>query len=120
MRATLAAYAQALDDGRTEDVLATFCDDGSVDIPGMGSHEGREALRGCVRQVDAPPAPTARDRQHAHHRWDDHEAEAVSDLVFLLKGEAGWVVQVVGRYHDLLHHEGDTWRFHSRRAEFAS
>ena len=32
VRATLAAYVHALDDGRTDDVVATFCPDGAVDI----------------------------------------------------------------------------------------
>ena len=50
--------------------------------------------------------------------WDDDEARATSDVVFLLKGERGWAVQLVGRYHDVLHRDGDAWRFHSRVAEF--
>ena len=45
IRATIAAYAQALDDGRTDDVVATFCPDGVCEIPGMGTHEGHHALR---------------------------------------------------------------------------
>ena len=45
VRATMAAYAQALDDGRTDDVVATFCPDGVCDIPGMGMHEGHNDLR---------------------------------------------------------------------------
>src|SRR5829696_2225234 len=44
VRATIAAYTQALDDGRTDDVVATFCPDGVCDIPGMGTHEGHDAL----------------------------------------------------------------------------
>ena len=45
IRATIAAYTQALDDGRTDDVVATFCADGGIDIPGLGTFEGTEALR---------------------------------------------------------------------------
>ena len=45
VRATIAAYTQALDDGRTDDVVATFCPDGVCDIPGMGTHRGHDALR---------------------------------------------------------------------------
>ena len=45
VRAAIAAYTLALDDGRTDDIVATFCPDGSVDIPGMGAHEGHDALR---------------------------------------------------------------------------
>jgi hypothetical protein len=50
--------------------------------------------------------------------WNDREATAVSDVVFLLKGESGWAVLVVGRYHDTLRHEDGAWRFHHRSAEF--
>ena len=50
--------------------------------------------------------------------WNDHEAEAVSDVIFLLQGDAGWAIQLVGRYHDSLHHDDGTWRFHRRAAEF--
>jgi hypothetical protein len=31
-----------------------------------------------------------------------------------LKADAGWSVQMVGRYHDTLHSEDGTWRFHRR------
>jgi hypothetical protein len=27
-------------------------------------------------------------------------------------------VELVGRYHDVLHRDSDAWRFHSRVAEF--
>jgi hypothetical protein len=42
----------------------------------------------------------------------------VSDVVFLLKGEPGWAIQLVGRYHDRLRREGGAWRFSKRAAEF--
>lgn len=44
VRATMAAYTQALDDGRTEDLIATFCPDGWCDLPGLGRHEGHDVL----------------------------------------------------------------------------
>ena len=50
--------------------------------------------------------------------WNDHEASAVSDVIFLLKSDAGWTVQLVGRYRDVLHCAQGTWRFHRRTAEF--
>jgi hypothetical protein len=118
VRAALAAYTQALDDGRTDDVVATFCADGVVDIPGMGTHEGRDALRAAYEKW--------KPRRPQRHlvlntlvtNWNDREASAVSDVVFLLKGDAGWAVQLVGRYDDTLHNDGGTWRFHRRRASF--
>ena len=39
-------------------------------------------------------------------------------MVFILKGKAGWAIQLVGRYHDTLHRDGGTWRFHRRVATF--
>ncbi len=119
VRATIAAYAHALDDGRTDDVVATFCPDGTVDIPGLGVHQGHDALRAAFAAVE-PKAP----QRHLVlntlvTEWDDEGASAVSDLVFTAKGERGWSVAMVGRYHDTLHRDGDTWRFHHRRAEFA-
>ena len=45
IRATIAAYTHALDDGRTDDIVATFCPDGVTEMPGMGTHEGHDALR---------------------------------------------------------------------------
>jgi hypothetical protein len=50
--------------------------------------------------------------------WDDHRAVAVSDVVFLLLGDTGWRIVVVGRYRDTLHHHEGAWRFHRREATF--
>jgi ketosteroid isomerase-like protein len=118
VRAAIAAYTQALDDGRTDDIVATFCADGRFDSPGLGRFEGRDALREAYAKW--------KPRQPQRHLvlntlvtdWNDHEATAVSDVVFLLKGDAGWAIQLVGRYHDRLRREGGAWRFSHRAAEF--
>ncbi len=116
--AAIAAYTQALDDGRTDDVVDTFCPDGVCDIPGLGRHSGHDALRAAYRELK-PPRPQRHLVLNTHvTRWDDDEAEATSDLVFLSKGGGGWSTALVGRYHDVLHRDGGTWRFHSRVAEF--
>jgi hypothetical protein len=118
VRAAIAAYTLALDDGRTDDVVATFCVDGTCDLPGLGRHSGHEALQQAYRKWE----PTRPQRHLVLNtsvtRWDDQEAEATSDVVFLLKGETGWAVRLVGRYHDVLRAEDGVWRFTSRVAEF--
>ena len=120
VRATIAAYTQALDDGRTDDVVATFCADGGCDIPGLGTYEGHDALRAAYEKW--------RPRRPQRHLvlntlvtdWNEHEARAISDVVFLLQGDAGWAIQLVGRYDDTLHRVGDVWRFHRRAATFVN
>jgi len=119
VRAAMASYAHALDDGRTDDIVATFCPDGICDIPGMGTLEGHDALRGAY----AKWKPVRPQRHLVLNTlvtdWDDDEAHAVSDVVFLLQGDTGWGIQLVGRYHDLLHRDDDgRWRFHRREADF--
>ena len=78
VRATLAAYTQALDDGRTDDVVATFCPDGVCDIPGMGTHAGHDALRAAY----AGWAPRRPQRHLVLNTlvtdWYGDEAEAIS------------------------------------------
>ena len=70
VRATIAAYTQALDDGRTDDVVATFCADGVVRHPGHGHpRRPRRAPRG-VHQVEAAAAPASPRGQHARHRLE--------------------------------------------------
>ena len=118
VRAAIAAYTHALDDGRTDDVVATFCPDGVSEIPGLGTYEGHDALRAAY----AGWTPRRPQRHLVVNTlvtdWSDHEATAISDMVFLLQGDAGWAVQLVGRYHDVLHNDGGRWRFHRRSATF--
>jgi hypothetical protein len=120
VRAALAIYTQALDDGRTDDVVATFCPEGDVAIPGMGTHTGHDALRQAYTKW-APRRP----QRHlvlntVVETWSEEEATATSDVVFLLLGDTGWEVKLVGRYNDVLHRDGATWRFHHRAASFVT
>jgi hypothetical protein len=120
IRATIAAYAHALDDGRADDVVATFCTDGACEIPGLGTHQGHDALRTAFSGLK-PVKPQRHLVLNTHITdWNDHEATAISDLVFILQGDSGWKIQLVGRYHDTLHHDDGAWRFHRRAAEFVT
>ena len=120
VRRAIATYTQALDDGRTDGVVATFCPDGTVEIPGMGTHEGIDAIRAAYAQWTPRRPQRHLVLNTLVTEWTDTEARATSDVVFLLKGKEGWAVQVVGRYDDVLHHDevDDRWRFHARRATF--
>ncbi len=118
VRAALAAYAHALDDGRADDVVATFCPDGEFEMPGMTTLQGHDALRRAYLGW-APVRPQRHVVVNTHvTEWDEREATAVSDVILLLKGDSGWAIELVGRYRDLLHHDDGTWRFHHRSATF--
>ena len=120
IRAAIAAYTHALDDGRTDDVVATFCRDGSVEIPGMGAHRGHDALRDAYSRV-RPRRPQRHLVLNTHvTEWSDDDATAISDIVFIVKGDSSWAIQLVGRYHDTLRNDGGTWRFLRRQAEFVT
>lgn len=120
VRAAIAAYSQAVDDGRTDDVVATFVADGEVDIPGLGTHQGHDALRQAYAAVE----PRVPQRHLVLNTlitdWTEHAANAVSDLVMLSLGQSGWDVLLVGRYSDTLQRDGDTWRFSRRAAKFVT
>jgi SnoaL-like domain len=119
VRAAMAGYTHALDDGRTDDVVDAFCADGWCDMPGLGRHEGHDALRQAYGRIQSAGGQRHLVVNTEVTHWDSDQAEATSDVVVLVKGEGGWSVGIVGRYQDVLHRDGDRWRFHSRIAKFA-
>lgn len=118
VKATIAAYVLALDDGRTDDIVELFCPDGSVDIPGLGAAEGPDAIHAAYAAIE-PKAPQRHLVVNTHVTdWSDDEASAVSDLVFMVPGGSGWQVLLVGRYTDTFRRDGDRWLIHRRLGEF--
>jgi hypothetical protein len=81
VRAVIAAYAQAVDDGRHGDVAALFCADSSVDLPVAGVVVSRDAVRALFR--GGPPPSLSRHVVTGTHvtRWSAGHAVAISDLV---------------------------------------
>lgn len=120
IRAVIAACAQAQDDGRTEDLVALYCPDGAVEVPGAGTYAGAAALR----EAFAGWRPRRPQRHIVVNtvvtECDDDAAQATSDVVFVQKGESGWAVQVVGRYHDTLRRSGGAWLLRRRVMSFTT
>jgi ketosteroid isomerase-like protein len=114
IRETIARYTQALDDGRTDDVVATWCEDGIFDMPGVGTFEGHDALRIAY----AGWAPRKPQRHLVLNTLvtevDGDAATAISDVVFIRNGSDGWAIQLVARYTDILHRVDGAWRFRRR------
>jgi uncharacterized protein (TIGR02246 family) len=118
IRDLIAAYAHALDDGRTEDVVATFCPDATVVIPGQDSLIGLDAIRTAYAGM-VPRRPQRHVVVNTVVTVADATASAISDLLVLAKGEQGWAVRFVGRYRDELRRTDSGWRFAARTLEFA-
>jgi hypothetical protein len=114
----IAAYTQALDDGRTDDLVATFCDDGSAEFPGQPAAHGRVALHELYSKVKPQGLQRHVITNIVVAEWDDDRAAAISDLVFFRKTDAGWVPGLVGRYDDTLRCVDGVWRFESRKLSF--
>ena len=112
---TLAAYAQALDEGRVDHLVALFAEDAVVDIMGQGVMEGREAIRGGYLQT-VPTGPQKHFVGNSHiSEWGETAATVISDLAVLKRLEAGWAVLLTGRYQDTLRLVDGSWLF-SRKA----
>jgi SnoaL-like domain len=114
----IAAYTHALDDGRTDDLVATFCDEGGAEFPSQPPAHGRAALHELYSKVK-PQGP----QRHVitnivMTEWNDDRAAAVSDLVFFRRTDAGWVPGLVGRYEDALRCVDGVWRFEYRKLSF--
>lgn len=120
VRAVIAAYAQAIDDGRHHDIAAMFCEDGSVDLPMAGVVTGRAALLALFGEGGKSPGLSRHLVTGTHvTRWSAHHAVAISDLIVVGRaGGASWGFPAVGRYFDLLHCREGSWRFHARTLRF--
>ena len=120
VRATLAAYVHALDDGRTDDIVSLFTADAVCEIQGQGTYAGHDELRAAYEGWK-PRLPQRHLvlNTHVTLRSAD-EAQALSDVVFLLRLDGAWVTQLIGRYDDTLRCDGDRWLLHRRVATFVS
>ncbi|MER7178665.1 nuclear transport factor 2 family protein [Streptomyces hyaluromycini] len=118
VQTAIAAYAHAIDAGRTEAIPDLFTEDGVAEITGQGTFEGREAI-GKAYAAFAPQAP----QLHLVGNTlltspPGDEVTASSNLVFFVRGEEGWAVQLVGTYEDTLVRVGDEWKFRRRVTTF--
>lgn len=121
VQATLAAYAQALDAGRTEDLVALFHPEGTADIAGVGTFQGHDAIRTAYAGMVPPKPQVHLTANTVVTSWTEDEATAVSDFVFLQRGSSGWAVPVTGRYHDSFRRSEDgSWQLYLKTVTYVS
>jgi hypothetical protein len=118
VQAILGSYTHALDAGRTDDIVALFCADGSVELEGIGTFRGHDAIRGIYqRLVPEQPQLHATVNTVVTLQTED-QAMALSDFAFCQRSASGWVVQVVGHYEDILRRQNGAWLFQHRKTTY--
>ena len=115
VRRTLAAYGQAMDDGRYDDAARLFAAEARWTVGGA-THVGTAAI---AEAMSGWPVRTGMKHLTANSVIDvepgGERARAVSDFFLVQAGEFGGVVQRAGRYYDILQRtESGTWVFIER------
>ncbi|MFJ5302826.1 nuclear transport factor 2 family protein [Streptomyces sp. NPDC088350] len=118
VRAVLGAHTQAQDAGRTDDIVALYTPDGVLEIPGMDPVEGRDAIHAAFKGWEPVKPQLHLVTNTVVTSTGEDEARALSDVVFLQRGEAGWAVGVVGHYDDTLRRQDGSWLLHRRKTTY--
>jgi SnoaL-like domain len=125
IRDTLARYSWGGDSLRLDDVAASFCEDGELEIRGGEVHRGREAIVAFIGGVGrrdpepaAPPGPADGPRSIVRHSVSNvrfvelHPDHALVASYFTVFTEIG--LDHYGRYRDQLVPAGDEWLIRHR------
>jgi ketosteroid isomerase-like protein len=113
---TVAAHAQAQDGGDTDGIMALYTPDAVLEVPGMGSFEGADAIRACWDKWKPRGLQRHMPVNVVITDWDAGQARATTDVVFIAQADAGWAIQIVARYYDVFRPVDDKWLL-SRRAD---
>ncbi|HZM29511.1 MAG TPA: nuclear transport factor 2 family protein [Acidimicrobiales bacterium] len=125
IRDTLARYSWGGDSLRLDDVAASFCEDGELEIRGGEVHRGREAIVAYIGGVGrrdaapaAPPGPAGGRRPIVRHSVSNvrfvelHPDHALVVAYFTVFTEIG--LDHYGRYRDRFVPVGDEWLIRHR------
>ena len=113
---TVAAHTQYQDAGDTDGIMACYTPDAVLEVPGMGAYEGADAIRDAWDAWKPKGLQKHMPVNVLITGWDEQQARATTDVVFLAQGDSGWTVQIVARYHDVFRRAGEAWLI-SRRAD---
>ncbi|WP_460062908.1 nuclear transport factor 2 family protein [Streptomyces sp. YKOK-I1] len=114
VRAVIGAHTQAQDAGRTDEIVALYTPDGVLELPGTAPLQGHDALRAAFKGWEPTQPQLHLVSNTVVSSTGADEATAVSDVVFLQRGESGWAVQVVGHYDDTLRRVDGAWLLQRR------
>jgi uncharacterized protein (TIGR02246 family) len=116
--ATVAAHSQYQDAGDTDAIMALYTPDAVLEVPGMGVYQGAAAIRAAWDECNPKRLQRHLPVNIVITGWDEQEARATTDVVFLALGDSGWSVQIVARYHDVFRPAGGRWLLRRRADEY--
>jgi ketosteroid isomerase-like protein len=116
--ATVAAHAQHQDAGNTDAIMALYTPDAVLEVPGMGAYQGADLIRAAWDEWKPKGLQRHMPVNIVITDWNDGEARATTDVVFLAQGDNGWSVQIVARYHDVFRLVDGKWPLSRRADEF--
>ncbi|MFG3025333.1 nuclear transport factor 2 family protein [Streptomyces sp. NPDC048254] len=118
VRAVIGSHTQAQDAGRTDDIVALYTSDAVLELPGTDPLQGHDALRAAFKGWEPTRPQLHLVSNTVVTSSGPDEATAVSDVVFLQRGDSGWAPQVVGRYDDTLRRVDGTWLLQRRKTTY--
>ena len=111
-------YNQAIDQGRYDDFLVCWCEDGVFDGLG-GPYVGKPAIKAFTDGYDDRYRLRLNGLKHFTvnivSRIDGDRALSSSHLQLVTTGAKGAHILFTGRYEDELRREGGQWRFTRRK-----
>jgi hypothetical protein len=114
----IALYNQSLDQGRYDDFLACWAEDGVFDGLG-GPYVGKPAIRGFISRYDERYRLRLHGLRHftvnTVSRIDGDLATSHSHLQLVSTGSKGASILFTGLYADSLRRDGGQWLFTRRR-----
>lgn len=123
--ATIAAHAQAQDDGRIDDMAALYWPDGVVVVPGMATIEGAEAIRAAFSSDGWRPDQSKPQRHVVTNTvitgWDGGATAKATSDVAMIKSEGDgspWTTVIAARYHDEFEEKDGRWLLRRRTDEY--
>lgn len=114
----LTAYAVAVDERDWDAVRACFTPDARLDYTTFGAPDG--PLEDVIAWIAKMIAPFEMTQHHVTNRRVVIDGDSATVVAYLINPmtAGGKLMQVGGRYHDVLRRTPEGWRIHERVAEY--
>jgi len=115
---TVAAHSQHQDAGNTDAIMALYTPDAVLEVPGMGVFEGAAAIRAAWDDWKPKALQRHMPVNVVITDWDEAQARATTDVVYIAQGDARWSIQIVARYQDVFRPVDGKWLIARRADEY--